>query len=205
MAERRDFLSVCNDQGVPLPDFQATFCVRCVQPECSRSKAGGLFESRVATWQDRLFVNPPRMPADDPLYASISAKKFRDMEVGRTPEVGRGLSGASVWVDPLALDEAPREPKPLPRPASRNSVPSTVDAEAAAEVSLQTTPEPPRAKPELPTNSPFAQGTMIGGAAAPKPTDPWALAPPLESSPSSGAAAPVVSAGAKIRFRTGSK
>src|ERR1051325_467081 len=118
MSDRRDFLSVCNDQGVPLPDFQAWFCVRCVQPECSRSRAGGLFETRVATWEDRLFKNPPRMPKDDPLYSTIAARRFIDIDPTRIPEV----NGRLDWVDPRGLEE-PKEPSPKPR-AARKPKPS---------------------------------------------------------------------------------
>lgn len=197
MTERRDYLSVCNDQGVPLPDFQATFCVRCVQPECSRSKAGGLFESRVATWQERLFVNPPRMAKDDPLYAVISAKKFRDIDVGgAAPSIGRGAATSS-WVDPLASEESPSAPKP--RSAPRR--PATGVVESAPEKSVEPVPSP-QSKPSLPVNTPFAQGTMIGGGAPSKPVDPWALEKSQVAPPSGGA---VVRPGAKIRFRGGSK
>src|SRR5690606_19815310 len=110
--ERRDYLPVCNDKGVPLPEFQATFCVRCVQPECSRSRAGGLFESRVASWEDRLFKNPPRMSKSDPLHAAIAAKRFIEIDVGRVPEVG----GRSDWIDPRSLEE-PKTPTRRPRKA----------------------------------------------------------------------------------------
>jgi hypothetical protein len=196
MTERRDFLSVCNDQGVPLPDFQATFCVRCVQPECSRSKAGGLFESRVATWQERLFVNPPRMAKDDPLYAVISAKKFRDIDVGgAAPSIGRATPSSS-WVDPLASEEPTTPPKP--RSAPRRPAPVV---ESEPEKSVESVPTP-QSKPSLPVNTPFSQGTMIGGAAPSKPVDPWALDTSQVPPPSGGT---VIRPGAKIRFRGGSK
>jgi hypothetical protein len=181
MAERRDFLPVCNDQGVQLADFQATFCARCVQPECSRSHAGGRFESRVSTWQDRLFINPPRMPKHDPLYASLAAKRFLDIDVGRTPEL------SNVWVDPHALTE-PEVEAPKPRPAKSSSA-----SRAVADGGTM----PGAAVSRAPLNSTFRQGTMIGGedTKPQKASDPWAA--PLETPPT----APIVRSGAKLKFR----
>jgi hypothetical protein len=197
MTDRRDYLAICNDQGVPLPDFQATFCVRCVQPECSRSKAGGLFDARVRTWQERLFVNPPKMSKDDPLYSVIAAKKFRDIDSGgRVPEVGRGM-GSSIWVDPLAVDAPGDEMKPLPR-AAPPPPPTVAPPEEAP-----SDPVPPRrSRPNLPLNTRFRQGAMVGGAASPKAViDPWAAGEASQGTAAPGAKSPVVSPGAKIRFR----
>lgn len=198
MSDRRDYLPVCNDHGVPLPEFQAEFCVRCVQPECSRSKAGGLFDSRVATWRERLFVNPPRMSKDDPLYPVIAGKMFREIEVGRRiPEIGVGL-GTSAWVDPLTIDE----PKPEPRPAPRAAAPAPVTAPPSADGAIAPVAAVvDRTRPKTPVNTPFVQGTMIGAAAPPKPVvDPWGAGPAAESRPKAGDGK-VVSPGAKIRFR----
>lgn len=200
MSDRRDYLAVCNNLGVPLPEFQETFCVRCVQPQCSRSKAGGLFDTRVATWRDRLFVNPPRMSEEDPRYAGISTKMFREIDVGgRVPEVGRALGG-SAWVDPLALDGSRSEPKLSPRAAA----PAPVTAAPTVEAASSPTAAPvERRGPRAPVNTPFVQGTMIGAAVSPKPVaDPWgpALVEPAPPTPSGK----VISPGARIRFRGGS-
>lgn len=182
-----------------MPDFQAAFCVRCMQRECSRSRAGGLFETRVATWQERLFVNPPRMPKDDPLYSAIAGKMFKEIDVGRIPEVGRAL-GSSAWVDPLTPDEASRDPNPIPRVAKAAPV-APAPAIAAADGS---SPAPvPAAKARPPMNTPFVQGTMIGAAGPPQPAvDRWAAQPVTEPA-RQGASGKVVSPGAKIRFRSG--
>jgi hypothetical protein len=194
MPERRDYLSVCNDQGVPLADFQATFCVRCVQPECSRSRAGGLFETRVATWEERLFKDPPRMSKDDALYAILAAKRFVEVDTGRTPEV----HGSAEWLDPRTLVERP-EPESRPRivRAPRASTPSERAEESNPPLRAQQPTEW-----RAPLNTPFAQGTMLAGAppVPPKP-DRWAVATPPpaeESSPPT-----VVKAGAKIKFTGG--
>ena len=192
MRERRDFLPVCNDQGTPLVDFQAMFCVRCVQPECSRSRAGGLFEERVSTWQERLFRNPPRMSKDDPLYAAISAKRFLEIGTGRVPEVG----GNSEWVDPRALEQ-PAPEAARPRAAKQPKAPQV-------EIPSEATPSASRT-PREPLNSSFSQGTMLGDGAVPpprKPADPWAAPVPAAApaSPPERPAVPVVKPGATIRF-----
>lgn len=191
MPERRDFLAVCNDQGVPLEDFQATFCVRCVQPQCSRSRAGGLFETRVATWEERLFRAPPRMPKDDPLYGRIAAQRFIEIERGTVPEV----KGPSEWLDPRAVAEEP-VPAVGPRP---------VKGPPPAVASVPSEPAAPRPVMTAPLNTPFAQGAMLEGAPpeAPRPVDAWAPAvDTIETTPDLPAA-PIVKAGAKIKFRSG--
>lgn len=195
MPERRDYLSVCNDQGIPLPDFQATFCVRCVQPECSRSRAGGLFETRVTTWEERLFKNPPRMPKDDPLYAMITAKRFIEIDTGRIPEV----NGRLEWVDPRGLEE-PKEPSAKPRPVRK---PKPPDSTPRVE---ESTPRvgPPEAR-RAPLNSDFEQGALlidprVTAPVSRKPVDPWggvATAPAASVKPD----VPVVKAGAVIKFK----
>ncbi len=200
MSDRRDYLPVCNDHGVPLPDFQAAFCVRCMQRECSRSRAGGLFETRVATWQERLFINPPRMPENDPLFSTIAAKMFKDIDVGRIPEVGGG-AGGSAWVDPLTPEASRRESDPTPRAA--RAAPVTAPPVAHATDVTSGPPPAPQSKPRAPLNTPFVQGTMIGGAAPSKSAvDPWAARAAAETAPQA-ASSKVVSPGAKIRFRSG--
>lgn len=193
MPERRDYLSVCNDQGVPVPDFQATFCVRCVQPECSRSRAGGLFETRVATWEERLFKSPPVMAKDDPLYGVLAAKRFVEVDKGRVPEV----RGPSEWRDPRALSDDPGEPVAAPRPAPPPK-PSMGSPAAPPQ------PERPPSAARVPLNTPFAQGMMLDGSApsAPK-ADRWEVAVPAAPTAPELRSAPIVKAGARIKFTGG--
>lgn len=194
MTERRDYLSVCNDHGVPLPDFQAMFCSRCVQPECARSRSGSLFETRVATWEDRLFVNPVRMGKEDPRYAVLSAKRFIDIDVSRIPEV----NGQAEWVDPRALEE-PRGPSARPRAAAapREASPPPDVVSAVAEV-------PQAQTPRAPLNTSFTQGALLVDPTAvnvSKPVDRW-TADVVESVPRAGTESiPIVEAGAKLKFK----
>lgn len=193
MSERRDYLPVCNDQGVPLPDFQATFCVRCVQPECSRSRAGGLFETRVSTWKERLFENPPIMPKEDPLFSSLAAKRFIEIDMGRVAEI----HGPSEWVDPRKLEES-ASPASKPRAAPPPKVPiEGLPLEPGASPSQ-------RSAPRVLLNTDFKQGSVLRDeAVAPveaKPVDRWS-APPAPRVEALDTGIPVVKTGAKFTFK----
>ena len=97
MAGKQDFLGECNSQKVSPEDFRQQFCIRCLNPECSRSQSGSsLFEQRVATWEDRLFNQAPKMNMQDPRYEKIRAQKFRSLDLSARPEI----HGGSSWVDP---------------------------------------------------------------------------------------------------------
>lgn len=192
MPERRDYLSVCNDQGVPLADFQATFCVRCVQSECSRSRAGGLFETRVTTWQERLFKSPPVMAKDDPLYGVLSAKRFVEVHSGRVPEI----RGPSEWMDPRSLSDELGEPS-APRRAAK-------PPRAVEDAPSDESPRPRQAPARPVLNTQFVQGAMLDGSAArPPKADRWESAAPTVVAAPESPNAPVVKAGAKIKFTGG--
>jgi hypothetical protein len=184
---RSDQMGICNDQQVPVADFQLMFCDRCRQVECTRSRVGdSKFERRVANWERDLFGAPPRMDPQDPRFQLFSAKKFLTIDMGPMPEVRT----SSAWVDPRSLNEGassgikpvtrpdPEFMKPQPRaieqnPAPRQQIPGRVAA-------LNT-----------PTNGP----RMLNNAPPPAPKpDPWAgpKAP-------QGSGETVVSPGAKVR------
>lgn len=178
MPERRDYLAVCNDQGVALNEFQQTVCVRCVQPECSRSRAGGLFETRVSSWQERLFEKPARMTRDDPRYAAISAKHFMEIDVARS-------SARGEWLDTQALEEPVAAAKPRRAKAVTAKSPDATESLS-----------PPRVGA---LNTPFQQGTMLEGPApapAAKPVDPWAA----RVKAATPAPVNLVKTGARIKF-----
>lgn len=194
-------MAVCNNFGVPIPEFSEAFCIRCLNLECSRSTAQSSFSQRVTTWEDRLFLNPPRMDASDPRYATISAHKF----VGIGPSTMPGLSS---WIDPRDLEEKPEVtislPAPAPAPPHR-SLP--VLQEPPVEIpTLVEAPEPvpvrpePQIPPQPPMQTPFQQGTMLGTAPSKSGVpskDPWDL-PPKTSDGTS-----VVKPGSKFRFGDG--
>lgn len=126
---KTDYFNECNDQRVPEEDFVGTFCVRCFQVECTRSLSGSKFDHRVATWEERLFTNVPKLDPSDPRYVPISAQKFLTLDTSRTPEI------RSAWFDPLAVSE------PAPE------VPTAPEAPALVPISATSTPEPPLPEP----------------------------------------------------------
>lgn len=182
MPDKRDWLHLCNEFGVSTEDFRMQHCSRCLQQECTRSLHGkARFDERVATWEQRLFDEVPRMDEADPRFKILRSKKFVEIDPGPAPEIGRG-----AWLDPrdltdsVALVDAPETPKVLePEPPE---------------------PEAPKITPvrASPINTPNQPGQMIGGknrpVLAPK-ADPWA--PKKEAPPSKD---PVVKPGARIRF-----
>lgn len=209
MAEKRDWLGDCNDRGVPLEDFRLQFCVRCLQPECTRSQHGrSRFDARVADWENKLFLNVSRMDEADPRFASLSAKKFLSIDSGPAPEV-------RSWVDPRDLTEAPAAPAPAPEPPREYEVPATTQLQTRAiadleeqgpaevviqeEVTIQESP-PRMAVQAMPMNTSNQHGQMVGDEKVDKQpaqpvSDPWE---PKKPAPSDDLQ--VVAPGAKIRL-----
>lgn len=189
MESKRDLLKVCNDHAVPPEDFRQQFCIRCIQPECTRSQAGtSLFEKRIVTWKERLFTNPPRMTEEDPRYKIIRGKQFLSLDMKDVPEIG----GRSSWVDPRDLDSEPHSSKIIEVEATVEPVETLV---------VPTTPDIPleHTVASKLMNTLVKKNVMVGGKVLPQPTvvpvsDPWAgktVAKPGEK---------VVKPGSKIRF-----
>lgn len=181
MAE--DQFHVCNNLNIPLPDFEAQFCKRCFNSECTRSLHGKTkFDIRTATWEDRLFKNPDRMDQSDPRFPAISAQRFLEIPTGAPLEIGR-----SAWVDPRNIEPEPEPPRPRPlRVLPVVTAPPEPAPTPAPEPVLEARPEPisepapvdepvvqPQIKPAEPTKrtqvprgplqTPFEQGTMLSG------------------------------------------
>jgi hypothetical protein len=213
MAEKRDWLGTCNDQGVPLEDFQRQFCARCLQPECTRSQHGqSQFDARVANWEDRFFHSVPQMDESDPRFQQIRAKRFLGIDTSG-PAVVQG------WVDPLKLEEAPALPAepamvPPPEPVPTYEVPEAKQVEARAVADLEEQgPAPveaqeasaPRRPTGTPMNTPNQPRQMVGGKKVDEqPTvsvsDPWKAPTPAKAPDGTK----VVPPGAKIRLGNGS-
>lgn len=209
--EKRDYLRVCNEQGVALEDFKLQFCDRCLQPECTRSQAGeSKFEARVSNWQERLFTDVPRLDQNDPRFGSIRAKKFLEIDAGPVPEIR--ASSASSWVDPRDLDsgsqdldESPKNPQASGEPVP--SAPSTTQEPPPKTLAEEPTPPPPapaqqqqQAQANL-MNTPFQQGQMLGGRprpAVPEAKDPWAAPVPKRATETGDVK--VVEPGARIKL-----
>lgn len=165
MGQKPDYLKDCMSDvpGVPIDDFNRSWCVVCTNSGCSRSSANGLaFTRRAENWKEDLFLNVRRAPEDDPKYASIRAKAF----IVPTPsyEVSSQTSSPTPgpkWFTPVTVEEEdlPPDTDPAPEPSAQTS-----DLQVPAEPP----PQAPRAPQPLPvigsSNTPFSQGTVLTGA-----------------------------------------
>lgn len=199
MADRKDYLSECNDHNVPVRDFQASFCARCFQPECSRSLHGKMkFDQRVATWEDRLFDQVPRMKENDPRYLPIAGAEFRTLGVPSVTSVA--ITGGSEWHDPRNLP-SPSEALTVPEEKKPTASSLVFDKIEPKSDELESTPSPIGVR-KLPRhlllmNAP-AQPLMLPGSLEPKPpVDRWAGPVPTEDVLPSE---PIVKKGARIKF-----
>lgn len=188
MSQRRDLLGECNTERLPLNEFNEGWCRRCVNPECSRSLFGqSRFDLRVNSWEDRLFLNPPRMDPSDPRYDLVSKQKFLSIDTSAPPEI-------RSWVDPMAQpmhEPTPHfiEPKVKPAPPALKSEPPPVVSEEPSVPSQALAPRPqvssPTIRPEvLSMNAPNQGGKMLSGVRNPQPVpprDPWAAPEPAEN------------------------
>jgi len=194
MSNRKDFLAECNEHGVPVPDFQAAFCSRCMQPECTRSQHGkSKFDRRTLTWEDRLFLGVPKLSESDPRYLPILNADFRTISEGPTKVSIHNPS----WNDPRDIPKNSAEIAKVP--LGTVSIESQPPLEENPEKSLA--PTLPSVVKDLPKhllllNAP-AQPSMLPGALQQPQPDPWAgPVPKGEPLPS----APIVKKGAKIKF-----
>jgi hypothetical protein len=157
----RDLLGECNDKGAPLDEFIAGWCARCLNPDCTRSLHGKTkFDVRVNTWEERLFLNPPRMPSEDPRYENIAGQRFLTIDVGRTPEV------RSDWIDPNSVMSSEPDLTPAPEPVFTTPV-----------------PQPPSVGGHIPqhlvlANAPDQSGKVLPGASKEPVKDPWGVPEP---------------------------
>ena len=168
MSPRRDLLRECNDRQAPLDEFQAGFCGRCINPECTRSLFGqSKFDVRVNTWEERLFTDVPKMDTHDERFAAIAGKRFLTFDTGRTPEI------RTDWVDPR---DVPQEPVII-----KEATPSTPEPSPEPSPVVKPVPHAPSRVPVhlLRANTAVSSGVMVGEAppSAP-PRDPWATPEP---------------------------
>ncbi len=184
-----DHLRLCNEHGIPFQDFEAQFCQRCLQPECTRSQHGkSRFDARVGSWHDRLFVNISRLPSTDDRFKSITSQKFLTVDPG--PQRAQ-----PTWRDPKDLEPERIVSIPSPEPIPPPEPPAPEPA-----------PTPPKPEPvvaALPqqlVNTPARPRQMIGGAEQ-KPTspvlDPWQPKQPLQPGER------LIEPGTRIRFGKG--
>jgi hypothetical protein len=107
MKRQLDLYAECNLGQAPEHMFKEQCCVKCVNPECSRSMYGrNHFDERVSNWRERLFTDVPRMVPDDPRYGKIAGQKFLLIDPA-------GSTGSSDWVDPRDLERKPQIQVPV--------------------------------------------------------------------------------------------
>lgn len=175
---KQDFLGVCNEHNVPLDDFQRQFCIRCLQPECTRSQVGkSKFEERVATWEDRLFLNPSRLDPSDPRYQGIAAKRFlaiapsdpnrqsswddpRDIEKRVMVSVPETLTSNPLPL--IDLPETPAVPSPEERKAALNELVRLTEEFGGYEKELAKPEVQPTPAPPTPEKAPVPQQRPLG-------------------------------------------
>lgn len=122
MPNQLDCMGECNEHRIPLQEFEQTFCIRCIQPECARSLYGKQrFDKRVATWHERLFSQVPQMDVQDPRFQLIHQQGFLDIDVGPTPEVRSNPDWSTPNQEPVpqatsTLAETPTEEEGVSSP-----------------------------------------------------------------------------------------
>jgi len=123
----KDFLQTCNDKGTSEDHFVKVWCVRCLQPECSRSNSGkSLFEVRTSTWKERLVTHVPRLDESDPHYGQVSSKVFVEVQGWQPlapvapPQPIAWVAAPSIEPEPIPESEPVLEPVPAPyRPTDK--------------------------------------------------------------------------------------
>lgn len=201
MPQRRDYLKECHSQvsnqvkePLPMTEFGAAYCVRCLQPECSRSTHGVTkFDQRVATWKERLFSEVPRMDQGDPRFESISSKDFQPVQESLVV-MGWGESDPEPESRKDLIPETPQEvlvsevPEVMTSYFQPDRTPSSISRDTLL---LNTSVESEQYLPGAPRPSGPSDSTK-------KRIDSWGA--PEQSTPSEV----VVTAGAKIQFGSGS-
>jgi len=204
MPMRRDYLKECHAQvtkqvkeNLSLDDFGSAYCVRCLQPECSRSTHGMTkFDQRVATWEECLCLKVPRMDQSDPRFGVIASKEFHPVQESL---VVHGWGDAEEPIPKMVVPAEPSQGEPIveaPHPDLEVQAPYFQPITAPHSISRET----------LLLNTSVESEQYLPGASRPdtqsntpkKRVDSWGA--PEQSTPSEV----VVTAGATVRFGSGS-
>lgn len=190
--KRTDLLRECNDQGVPVADFRATFCERCRNSACVNAGwAGSTWESRISTQVDRFLKRPLFADPQDPKFNTVRALRFLEIAPPlvinsndpwqgpgvhlATPDGGT-LSAQHVDAAVAALGGKPPvvTPQPPAEPPPVHAAPVEPAKEAPVEVA-------PGGVVGLALNTAFpAEGVMLDGSPVPPPLPPRGV-PPVQS------------------------
>lgn len=152
--------------NVPIDEFNKAYCQVCLNSHCVRSSSASVFNARVANWKERLFINPARADENDPKFAHIRAKHFVSAEPSplrvysepspTEPEPEQVAAPEEQVAAPhpdLEITEVVQEPEPEPEPEP---------APAIVHVPAVVKPPAPVPQSELPTNTDFEQGKVLG-------------------------------------------
>ncbi len=158
MKDRADYLKECMTDPaltktgpLPMDVFNTSYCRVCANRECSRSALNGMaFDARALNWKKDMFDSVPRAEEADHQYDRIREKRFLQIQGAPPP--------AQSWAVTPPARPAPYE---VQGPAEEPPAPEPHSAAAASP-----TPRAPVQAPEL-ENTPFAQGTMVGGPKQP--------------------------------------
>lgn len=177
-----DFLKDCmNDVGnPPIDEMHRNWCVGCANRGCERSGMNqSAFDKRVKNWKELLFTNVPRASADDPAYDNIRSKAFSQLgtpaapkTVVFTPGVPVATPARAQMAQPAAFTRKDVDRPEVEAPAVEDSPELDLEPVGPQPATVVT----PRVAP--PGNTPFEQGTVLGGgpltvpAEAPRPPEP---------------------------------
>jgi len=217
MMSRVDLFGECNVDGNPIDVFTAECCMRCVNPECTRSSFGkSKFDLRVSTWHDRLFEKVPKMDPGDPRFQEIAAQKFMIINPALT------VASSTGWVDPRDVEASQPSQVPTPEPQvaameapamaaasalePKTSEPAALEPQTAPKPSQTPEPQPApvKATGNLPKhlvleNTPAKRGQMLQppvGTPQPKSAGSWDA--PIPSTDTDGVK--VVKSGARVKL-----
>jgi hypothetical protein len=189
---KTDLYGECNLDSIPVDVFTAECCMRCANPDCTRSTAGqSKFDLRVNTWYERLFSNVPKMSPDNPKFESFSSQKFFP--------INPSLSINSKWIDPNVLEkeilanknsielESKTLQSDLPIGPEQNTltvapmVDTKIQKDSSQEEISNIPSRPHLTKDLVGANTPVQQGQMIGlEQATPVNKTSWEVNPPTE-------------------------
>jgi hypothetical protein len=126
------------------------------------------FDKRVKNWRELLFTNVPRAREDDPAYDNIRSKAFSPLGMPAAPKTVAFTPGVAAAAPARAQPAAFTRKDEVPPEEAAPTVGGPTEPEIVA-------PQPatvvtPRAAP--PGNTPFEQGTVLGGGPQIVPVEP---------------------------------
>lgn len=194
---KEDYLKECmNDVSqMSINDFNKFYCMRCGNDKCNRSRTNNsLFVERVKNWEERLFLNVPRIEGENarnlasskflPINPSIEIRSPGMVNTGFTQSESLNTFEINSKKDHIPdtdpYNQIPQEeneeeipdtdpqtqqiPKPEIPSEPEDTIPTQEPPETVDPIAPTEPPEPPSTK--MPG---FGQGVYVGGKVQPKP------------------------------------